>query len=194
VRFFLEKVLPELRVRAPEVELELEITQRQVDLVREGFDLALRGSERLEDSSLVARKLMTQEFRLFASPFYLANRGVPKTHADLAAHDLIAFAPGMRVLPWDLRAKDERVKLTPRSWLRANELGVLQLAITQGLGIGMCDPVLVAKEVERGQLQRVLPEYAMPGGSLFAVYPSRRRVPAKVRVFLELLQLHLVAR
>lgn len=190
-RELLAPVLPELRRRYPALELIVDISQRQVDLVREGFDVALRGGARLRDSSLVARKLAEQVFQLYASPAYLARAGVPKTPAELAQHDLVAFAPGMHLLAWELVGPDGAFTLTPRAWLGANEVGFLRSALVGGLGIGLCDPLMTGGDVRDGRLQPVLREYRMSGGTLWAVYPSSRRVPAKVRALLDVLEAHL---
>jgi len=192
-RDVLAGMLPDFRRRYPDIELAFEISQRQVDLVAEGFDLALRGGERLRDSSLVARKLATPVFGLFASPAYLAARGVPETPADLARHDLIAFATPAGPIPWRLVGPDGEVEIAPRAWLRANELGLLRAAIAGGLGIGLAEPLTSSLHVREGSLHPVLAEYSMHGGTLYAVYPSARRVPPKVRVFVDLLAEHLRA-
>ena len=162
-----------------------------MDIVAEGFDLALRGGERLRDSSLVARRLMTHTFALFASPAYLTARGVPETPADLARHDLVTFAAAAGPLSWRLVGPAGPVEIVPRAWLRANEFGLLRGALAAGLGIGLAETITASRDVRDGRLRPVLPEYTMHGGTLFAVYPSARRVPAKVRVFVNLLAAYL---
>jgi DNA-binding transcriptional LysR family regulator len=189
-RDVLASLLPVFRRRYPDIELELEITQRNVDIVAERFDLALRGGDRLRDSALVARKIWSHTFGLFASPDYLAARGVPKTPADLKRHDLIAFLTPSGPLPWRLSGPEGAVEIEPRAWLRANEFGFLRAAVAEGLGIGLDEPRVAARG---GRVQAVLTEYTMHGGALYAVYPSARRVPPKVRVFVDVLIEHLQA-
>jgi DNA-binding transcriptional LysR family regulator len=186
-----EGLLAEFHRRYPHLELVFEITQRRVDLVAEGLDLALRGAERLDDSSLIARKLVSHRFALYASPSYLRAHGQPETPEELDEHELIAFAPGCVVLPWRLEAGQGVVEVLPEAWLRANELGLLRSALIDGLGIGVLEQQRGARDVAAGLLERVLPEHTMSGGALYAVYPSAQRVPAKVRAFVELLLEHL---
>jgi DNA-binding transcriptional LysR family regulator len=180
-------VLPEFRRRYPDIHLVLEITQRHVDIVAEGIDLALRGGERLPDSSLVAKKLGLHELGLFASPVYLAAHGAPESPNELAGHDLIAFGTPKGPLPWRLVGPEGTVEIVPDAWLSANEFGLVRGAITNGLGIGLVEPLSATREVAEGRLRRVLVDYAMYGGSLYAVYPNARRVPPKVRVFVDVL-------
>jgi DNA-binding transcriptional LysR family regulator len=180
-------MLPEFHRRHPEVELVLETNQRHVDLVADGFDLALRGGERLDDSSMVARKLGSSVFGLYASHDYLAGRGAPADARELAEHVLIAFAPQASAIPWRLVGPEGSSELRPRAWLRANDMGFLQAAIASGAGIGLGECTSAARDP---RLQRVLPGHTMHGGTLYAVYPSARRAPAKVRVFVSLLVEH----
>lgn len=186
-RDVLASAAPDFRRRYPDIDLRLEITQRRVDVVREGFDLALRGGMPMKDSGLVIRKLAPSLMRLYASPAYLAARGVPADPAALAEHDLIAFASHEGgAMPWQLAGPNGVVEITPQSWLAANEFSFIRAAVLAGAGIGLLQAVAVFGERE-GQLTPVLPEYAMHGGALWAVYPSARRVPPKVRVFVDFL-------
>jgi DNA-binding transcriptional LysR family regulator len=189
-RELLSGMLPEFRRRYPDVELVFDITQRHVDLVAEGIDLALRGGEKLQDSSLVARRLIAHTFALYASPAYLAAHGRPETPADLPHHDLIAFSTSTGTLPWRLVGPDGPVEIAPRAWLRANEFGLLRTAIAAGLGIGLAETISSSRDAREGRIQRVLSEYSMHGGTLYAVYPSSHRVAAKVRVFIDVLAEH----
>jgi DNA-binding transcriptional LysR family regulator len=190
-RDVLSGFLPELRRRYPELELELEVAQRHVDIVAEGFDLALRGGERLRDSSLVARRLVSHTFALFASPAYLTARGVPEAPADLASHDLVTFNTAAGPLPWRLVGPAGPVEIHPATWLRANEFGLLRAALVAGLGIGLAESITASRDVRDGRLRPVLPDHTMHGGTLYAVYPGARRVPAKVRAFVDLLTAYL---
>jgi DNA-binding transcriptional LysR family regulator len=192
-RDVLAGMLPALRTRYPDIELDVHVTQRNVDIVAEGFDLALRGGERLRDSSLVARRLGPHAFGLYASPAYLAARGVPRAPTDLAQHDLIAFTTDAGPLPWRMVGPSGTVEIAPRAWLRVNELGLVRAAIAGGLGIGLAEPITSAREVREGRIQQVLAGYALPGGALYAVYPGARRVPRKVRAFVDVLAEHLRA-
>ncbi|HYU14435.1 MAG TPA: LysR family transcriptional regulator [Candidatus Acidoferrum sp.] len=192
-RDVLAGMLPEFRRRYPDIELDLDVTQRLVDIVAEGFDVALRGGERLRDSSLVGRRLGPHAFGLFASPAYLAARGVPETPRDLDRHDLIALTTPDGPVPWRLVGPAGAVDIAPRAWLRANELGLVRAAIAAGLGIGLAEPITSSRDLREGRIQQVLADYTLPGGVLYAVYPGARRVPPKVRVFVDLLAEHVRA-
>jgi DNA-binding transcriptional LysR family regulator len=186
-RDVLAAALPDFRRRYPDIELRLEITQRRVDVVREGFDLALRGGMPMRDSGLTVRKLAASVMRLYASPAYLAARGTPADPEALAGHDLISFASQEGgAMPWHLAGPNGNIEIEPRSWVAANEFSFIRAAVIAGAGIGLLQAVAAFGEAS-GQIVPVLPEYAMHGGALWAVYPSARRVPPKVRVFVDFL-------
>jgi DNA-binding transcriptional LysR family regulator len=151
------------------------------------------GGPALTDSNLTARKLCTNVFQLYASPRYLNARGIPARPRDLEQHDLIGFAPGADPIPWLLIGPDGPHEVVPDPWVQANELSVLLRCVIDGLGIGLGEPISFERELQAGLVQRVLPDYAMSGGTLYAVFPSARRVPPKVRVFLDVLRAHLHA-
>jgi DNA-binding transcriptional LysR family regulator len=176
--------LPELRRRYPEMAFDLELTQRAVDLVAEGFDLAVRGGNRVESPGIV-RKIATSEVLLCASPAYLKARGVPRTADDLIHHDLMVlrglFANGRLRLV----GPDGPVEIAVTPWLLANEWGVLQRAALDGLGIALAEGTTVAGYLRTRRLRRVLPELGQPGGGLFALYPTSRHLSPTVRVFID---------
>ena len=182
-RDVLAAVMPEFRRRYPDIELRFEITQRRVDLVREGFDLALRGGMPMRDSGLVTRKITPSVMRLYASPTYLAAHGTPADPESLAEHDLIGFVSAEGAMSWQLTGPNGVVTIEPRSWLGVNEFSFIRAAVLAGAGIGLLQTIAAFGE----GLHPVLPEYAMHGGALWAVYPSARRVPPKVRVFVDFL-------
>lgn len=192
-RTLVARMLPDFRRRYPEIALKLVVGQRKVDIVAEGFDIALRGGPGLTDSSLTARKVCSHVFHLYASPRYLNVRGIPTHPRELTQHDLLGFAPGEDPVPWQLTGPSGTHTVTPRAWLQANELSLLQRGLIDGLGIGLGEPLSFERELADGLVQRVLPNYSMSGGSLYAVYPSGRRVPPKVSVFLALLRTHVSA-
>ena len=184
-RDVLVDALPGFRRRYPDIDLKLEITQRRVDVVREGFDLALRGGMPMRDSNLVVRKLLASTMRMYASPAYLEARGVPLEPADLEEHDLIGFATADGPMVWKLSGPSGALDIAPKSWLAANDFSFLRAAVVAGLGIGLLQGAVALGDAT--QLRPVLPEYAMHGGALYAIYPSSKRVPPKVRVFVDFL-------
>jgi DNA-binding transcriptional LysR family regulator len=169
----------------PAVRFELEVSDRVVDLVEEGFDLAIRvgavGSDRL-----VARRLGSMQLLLCAAPAYLERRGIPRTPGDLAQHNALtyAYSPTPRVWRFtDATAAVHEVRVNGN--LHANSAEALCAAAIGGMGV-VCEPdFLLNAAVERGQLVRLLPAYAAGGGDIWAVYPSRRHLSLKVRLFVD---------
>lgn len=171
--------------RYPDVRVSFFMTQRAVDIVAEGFDVALRGCV-LSDSGLVARKIADSDLVLCAAPDYLDARGRPESPADLAEHDGVLMGTTKPAsLPWE--GPNGRVVLPLEPRILANEWGFLHSALRAGLGIG---PLLlpdVRDDLATGRLERVLPEHTVRSGGLFAVYPSRHHLTPKVRVFVDYL-------
>lgn len=179
--------------RYPALRLEIALTVRKVDLVAEGFDVALRPtSAGLEDSSLVARKLTTFEAQLFAAPAYLERHGRPETFADLGAHSIVQF----RNFPPPVRPRHHRgpslMNLPHR--IVADDFSFIRAALHAGAGIGLLPTHLVHEDLAAGTLVRVLPRFTTMRGTLYLLYPAARPVPRKVTIFrdfvLEWLQAH----
>ncbi|MEM1284538.1 MAG: LysR family transcriptional regulator [Pseudomonadota bacterium] len=175
--------LSEFMAANPELTLQLMLSDDFVDLVGEGFDVALRIAE-LNDSTLVARKLAPIHRVLCASPDYIARHGTPKNLDELQEHSLLA-TQGQDV--WKLEdAGREGIALKPRSAIVTNSNEVIREAVMAGIGIGLRSTWDVGPELSSGDLQVVLPQYrASRGVGLFSVYPTRRFLPAKVRVFID---------
>jgi DNA-binding transcriptional LysR family regulator len=166
----------------PEVKLELDLSDDYVDLIAGGFDVVVRiGS--LGDSSMVARKLAPNRRLLVATPDYLAEHGQPETLADLDRHQLLTT---MSQPEWHLDGPDGAVVYRPSSLLLTNSSEVVREGIVSGLGIGLRSTWDISEELEAGKLNRVLPDFT--GSSrvaIWAIYPSRRLVPPKVRAFID---------
>lgn len=171
--------------RYPTMAIESDFTGRIVDIVHEGFDLAIRlGS--LADSTLTARRLGELRYGLFASRDYLAQRGTPVQPADLASHDVLAFVAGSHQAVWTLSqaAQQERVVLHPR--LRANNVFAVRDAAVAGLGVAQLPLLVAASAVADRQLLAVLPDWSPPRVAVHAVYASARFLTPKVRSFIDL--------
>jgi DNA-binding transcriptional LysR family regulator len=179
---FLAEIVARFARRFPEIRVEMNLTSRRVDLVEEGFDLALRAG-RLSDSSLVARKLGTIESRLLASPAYLRRRGTPRSVAELAEHDCVIFRGREGVAEWALVGPEGAARAEVRGPIDADDISFLRRAVLAGAGIGLLPWVMCARDVHAGKLARVLPEHASRGAHLYLVYPSSRQVPRRVGVF-----------
>ncbi|HEX2572634.1 MAG TPA: LysR family transcriptional regulator [Polyangia bacterium] len=174
----------------PRVQVELSLTARRVDLVAEGFDLALRAG-RLDDSTLVARRIGTTDVGLYAAPEYLDRRGRPGTIADLAEHDCVLFrAQGGRAT-WSLEGPQGEETVEVTGAIMADDLSFVLRAVLAGGGVGLMPIFLCAEPATRGELVRLLPSYAFHGAALHVVLPSAQHVPARVALFRDFLIAHL---
>jgi len=182
----LSGVVAAYRRAYPEVSVVVELENRRVDLVAEGYDLAIRASAQLDDSSLVARKLASAEMRLFASTAYLAAHGTPEQPEDLPQHALLLFrAPRLRS-KLVLHRGAARTEVEVTGWLSSTDFGFLRRAMLEGLGIALLPTFTCSRDVAAGSVRRVLPEHQAGASSLYAVYPSARYLAPKVRAFVEL--------
>jgi DNA-binding transcriptional LysR family regulator len=166
------------------VTVDLVLSDAFVDVVGEGFDLAIRIAD-LADSSLVARRLAANHRILCAAPAYLARNGTPERIEDLAHHQLLSHVAG----EWRLEGPDGLAQVRPQGPIRTNSSEVVREAVIAGIGIALRSTWDVAPELKSGRLVQVLPGYA---GSrrvaIHAVYPSRRHLEQKVRTFVDFLQ------
>ncbi len=168
----------------PAVVVELELADSFVDLIADGFDVAIRIGE-LVDSSLVARRLADVHRVLCATPGYLAAHGTPLAIADLARHTCLATR---QQDPWRLEGPEGTVSVRAGARLRTNSNEVVREAVLAGLGIALRSTWDVGADLAAGRLKVVLPHYhASHRVGVHAVYPSRRFLPAKVRLFIDYL-------
>ncbi|HEU4412226.1 MAG TPA: LysR family transcriptional regulator [Polyangiaceae bacterium] len=165
--------------RHPRVHVELVLTGRVVDLVEEGFDLALRAGA-LRDGSLVARKLGESEGGVFASPRYLARRGTPARVEDLTRHRCVLFRPSRGRATWALTGPDGEERVEVGGPIGADDLSFVRRMLLAGVGLGQLPLFACAHDVARGRLARVLPAYRAFGAPMHLVYPSSRYVPRRV--------------
>lgn len=184
----LSPLLPKFHRRFPDIELDVMLNDRMVDLLEEGFDIALRIREQLESSSLIARKLTGGERVVCASPAYLAARGVPRHPRDLAQHACLRYsfhdAPGR----WEFERRGERTIVDVRGPLLINS-GIAQRdAALAGIGVLLTPDFTVADALRKGRLVRVLQGFHASSYSVFVVSPPVRFATAKARVFIDFLQ------
>lgn len=179
--------IPAFLARYPDLKLDLHLDDRRVDIVREGFDLAIRGSDSLEDSSLVARKLATMPHVLCGSPAYFAARGMPKAPADLAGHELVRFSLSGHADRWEFRRDgvSERIAVTAR-YSVASSIAVRD-ALRAGFGLSLIPLPYVEEDVAAGRLVTALDDWEKVETTLYAIYPSRQHVAPKLRAFLDFL-------
>lgn len=179
-------VLPAFNARYPDVVLDLELTDRTVDLAAEGFDVAIRFARRLADSSLGSRRLATDRTLVCASPAYLAARGTPQEPEDLRRHACLCLTP-VRA-EWSFSVGGERVVVPVTGPLRCNDVRALRDAAVAGLGVAVLPQSLVEDDLAAARLAPVLQGFAPAVAALWALFPSRH-VPVKSRVFVQ----HLVS-
>jgi DNA-binding transcriptional LysR family regulator len=179
--------LGEFLAAYPEVKFDVSLSDRIVDLVEEGYDLAIRiGSAGGE--SVVARKLGEARLVACASPAYLKAHGTPKTPEDLARHSCVTYeySPARHV--WSFFGRDGREHAVRVSGpLHANNGDLLAAAAVAGVGIVYEPEFIVGPDIRAGRLVPILKAYTAPLGPIYAVYPSRRYLTAKVRAFVEFL-------
>lgn len=177
---------PQFMARHPGLELEVTLADRMVDLVEEGYDMAIRIT-RPRDSSLVYRQLATTRVLLCASPDYLARRGMPASVADLARHDVVAYAyaPGGDTWRFDTPAGEQGVAVRPR--LRANNGDTCRAAALAGMGITQLPGFLVGDDLASGRLVEIMPATCSREVGIHAVYPSRKHLSLKVRALADFL-------
>jgi DNA-binding transcriptional LysR family regulator len=179
----LAPVLAELAVRNPRLEINASYSDRMVDLVGEGFDAAIRLGT-LADSSMIARRISPIRSVVVASPAYLALRGVPRTPADLADHDVIPHGE----VSWHFRRDGRTTAFRPRGRFMADS-GTAELAgVVAGLGIAAMPAFLAGPALATGALVRVLEDYAIPETGLYVVRtPPAEPVPMKVKALIDIL-------
>jgi DNA-binding transcriptional LysR family regulator len=171
----------------PEIVLEIDLDDRFVDLVEEGFDLAIRIT-RLESSSLIARRLAPFTVRLCAAPELIQRYGEPRTPRDLAKVPCIVDTNGRWLANWPFVGDDsELVTVSVSGPIEVNSPMAARAAALAGLGFAILPDFIAASEIEAGRLVPLMDERIPKGGGIFAVYPHRRYLPAKVRVFVDFL-------
>jgi DNA-binding transcriptional LysR family regulator len=176
---FLAEVVARYTARYPAVTVDLHLTGRVVDLVAEGFDVALRIAPRLEDSSLIARRAAPIVMQVFASPLYLARRGTPRSEAELQDHDWVGFRPSDR-------GRAPRSPETGKARITCDDLLFLRDAVRAGAGLGLLPAYVAEPEVLAGTLVRVLPRHERISGHLHIVMPAAKHVPRRVTAFRDL--------
>ncbi len=185
-RLHIAPLMSEFMKRYPGITVQMMMEDRVIDLVGEGFDLAIRGGN-LPDSSLVARRLAPIHNVLAASPSYLAEYGTPQIPNELYEHDCLHYVYYQRGIEWSLEKDRETARIQPAGRFLVNNSESLLETMLGHSGIGRLPTFVAGHYLSTGELVRVFPEYRMPQQVMYAVYPERRYLPAKVRVFIEYL-------
>lgn len=183
-RLHISPYLAEFTSRYPDIELDVHLTDNFVDIIRDGFDLAIRIGE-LQDSSLVAKKLAPDNRVICASPSYLEKHGTPTSLADLEHHNCLA-AGAQDV--WRLDGPEGQRQVRGRGNIRSNSAEFIREALLSGLGLGLRSTWDVGPEIMSGDLKVVLPQYKGANSvAIYAVYPCREFMPAKVNACIDFL-------
>jgi len=186
---FLGDMLAAFVALHPAITLELDLSPRRVDLLAEGIDVAVRIGSLPDDAWLAARRLTVFSNGLYAAPDYLAERGEPAHPDELLRHQAVRLL-GRRgePAPWVLRCGDQAWQGLPPGRVSANSPEFLIRMARAGAGIAAVPDWFAAPMLQRGELRRVLPDWQLPPHPAWAVFPGRKLMPARTRVFIDMLQ------
>jgi DNA-binding transcriptional LysR family regulator len=178
--------LQEFFARYPDMVVELLISDRPVNLIEDGVDVAVHNGE-LSDSTLIARKIAATPIVTVATPAYLAKHGVPATPSELGRHACIIFVPRGGPRPWGFKGKFGDIVHQPRGHFRSNDAEQIRAAVMAGLGLAHTPGWLFAHEIATGAVHRVLRDYEPADLPISVIHPGGRRLASKVRVFIDFL-------
>ncbi|HIJ24032.1 MAG TPA: LysR family transcriptional regulator [Gammaproteobacteria bacterium] len=177
----------EFLIEHPQVEFDLDFNDREVDLMQEGFDLAIRIAN-LPDSSLIARRLATIQTVICASPAYLERNGIPESADELINHQCLVYSLLPDTRHWNLIGPEgEAVKIEIHPYLKVTTGEFLRDAAIQGLGVIHVPTFIAYQAIERGELVPILNSYQTPQIDAYAIYPQTRHLSQRVRAFVDFL-------
>lgn len=183
-RLHIARAIPEFLSRFPDLKVDITLDDAFVDLVHGGYDLAIRIAD-LPDSSLVARRLAPSRRVVCGSPGYFRRRGVPETPDDLRNHDCLSYSYLATTGSWPFRKGQRTWNIPVSGSLNANNGDVLLAAAAAGTGLVLVPTFMVEQQLRSGALRPILASYAESDFGIYAVYPHRRHVSAKVRAFVD---------
>ena len=183
-RLVVVPLLPSFHVRYPEIVTDLIVSDRYVDLVEDGIDVAIRLGE-LDDSSVIARRIGVSPRVTVATPAYLDRTGAPATPHDLDRHACIAFTFQRRPLDWVFLGPDGPIRHLPKGPVRANDAENIRAAVLAGVGLAQTPRWLFAPELISGEVCEVLSEYPAERPPIHALFPAGRKPASRVRVFID---------
>lgn len=183
----LSTALPKFLEKYSDVSIDLHLDDRRVNVVEEGFDLAIRGTDSLEDSSLIARKLMALDHVLCGAPSYFERAGAPNEPEDLAKHNCVQFSLSSHANEWTFQNDDRTVCIPVNGRYKVTSSLAVRDALREGFGLSLVPKIYVREDLRTGRLVTVLDNWSPNESTLYAVYPSKRYIVSKVRVFLDFL-------
>ncbi len=180
-------ILPEFMARYPELKLSLRLSERSVDLIDTGTDVALQLSEMLDDESLVAKRLFTNRRLVCAAPSYLDRHGIPEVPEDLLNHNCLTHSSFIHFNDWEFESPEGTKVLHVSGNFDTNSATALYEAVLAGVGVARLATFLVGHDLSAGRLVPLLTDYVHEKSSLLVVYPHRRHLSTKVRAFVDFL-------
>lgn len=181
----LAPVIADFLAEYPDINVQLDLTNRFVDIVEEGFDLAIRVTG-LQDSSLISRSLVSVKRYTCAAPAYIEQWGEPASPSDLESHVCVIFPANGEQAQWQFANAEGEHNVAVSGRLRVNSMEAAAQAVRDGVGISVLPDYAVRHYLASGEIQRVLTGYDIRGGhQIYAVYPHRHHLSAKVRVFID---------
>ena len=181
-------ILLELTRQHPQLQLDLSFSDRPVDLIEEGFDLAIRIGPLRDSGTLAARMIGMQHISIGASPAYLAQHGTPKTLQDLQGHAVIHYSCTGVPVPWSIQpTEDSRTQIRMASQISMDDVQAIAAATVAGYGIAWMPCWLLSSHVKRGELTHILPEHRADSWEIHAVWPQTKRMRRKLRVAIDAL-------
>jgi len=186
---YLNKVLLSFTERFPQISLETDASARMVDVIEEGFDAAIRITPN-PSGNLASRKLATTRYVVCAAPSYLKSHGIPRLPGDLERHNCLQYVRNSVGDQWFFRQGEQITSVRLRGNLRTNDVNLLKRATLQGNGVHMAASFVVSEELADGRLLALLPGFDTHALGIYAMFPERRFLAAKVRAFVDYLVAH----
>jgi LysR family transcriptional regulator for bpeEF and oprC len=188
-RVFVVPALPRFLAKHPELELQMSMSDRLVDMAEEGIDVVVRVGQQLKDSTLVARELWEPRIQLCASPDYLRRRGEPKVPEDVLQHDCVNFFnPNTgQLLEWQFEKDGERRSIAAPGRIAMNNGEAVTEAVIAGAGLGMVFGPLLERPLAAGLLRPLLTDWAHDTRKMWALYRKERQSSPKVKAFVDFL-------
>jgi len=183
-RLHVAPLIPKLLQRHPKLQIDLVMDDRKVDLVAGGFDVAIRAGN-LPASTLIARKLAPLRQVLCASPDYIDRYGRPGTPAELSSHNCVLYSYSSDAYEWTLIGESGPETVTVSGSYHVNNSEALLEALREGVGIGRLPTFVAGPDLKTGRLVKLFESYCIPEFTIYAVFPERQYLPAKVRAFLD---------